>query len=376
MDSGRYVSNPEYPNDKWDPVVRCWVPKSSVKTVHLPGVVSTPASEIEPEPVSWIWKEWLARGKLQLIAGAAGAGKTTLALACAAIISAGERWPDGTRAEVGNVLLWSSEDDAEDTLIPRLIRMGSNLKNVRLVRETTLDGKPRAFNPATDMPALEVHAKALGQVDLLVLDPVVAAIGGKDSYKNAETRIGLQPVADFARETNCAVLGISHFSKRTAGQDPIERVTGSIAFGALPRVVWAAAVCKEGDENSRILVRAKTNLGKPGGGFGYDIDAAPLVERPDIEATRIRWGEPLEGDPRELLASAEDEPKEDDSSKKAAAVRFLTDALAKGERPQLEIQEQAGQEGISERTLRRAAKGRVSKRREGFGGRWLWELTS
>jgi putative DNA primase/helicase len=351
MDEGRYDdSNRNYPNDAWDTVLKCWVPKASIRKIAkvapgsnvqpLPGVISLHASEIEPEPVSWVWKGWLARGKLQLIAGSPSAGKTTIALACAAIISAGERWPDGIRAEAGKVLVWSSEDDAADTLVPRLMRMGANLENIRFITERVLDKDPRPFNPATDMEDLASHATAIGQVDLLIIDPVVAAIGGKDSYKNAETRIGLQPVADFAKKAKCAVLGITHFSKGTSGQDPVERVTGSLAFGALPRIVWAAATCKEGEENPRIVVRAKSNLGPSGGGFGYDIDAAPLYERPDIEATRVVWMGPLEGSARELLAQAEDEPKEDDS-KKAAAIRFLNDALAKQERPQVEVEEEA-----------------------------------
>lgn len=91
------------------------------------------ASEIAPEPIAWLWKYWLARGKLHIIAGAPDGGKTTIYLSFAAIISSGATWPDGTRAKAGNVLIWTSEDGVADTIIPRLTRMGADLDRWRSV---------------------------------------------------------------------------------------------------------------------------------------------------------------------------------------------------------------------------------------------------
>jgi putative DNA primase/helicase len=255
------------------------------------------ACDIAPEPIEWLWPGWLAKEKLHLIAGAPEAGKTTIALSVSAIISASERWPDGKRAPIGKVLIWTSEDGIADTIVPRLTRMRADLSKIVIVRSARdATGKERPFNPAIDMPALAAKAINLGDVTLLVIDPVVAAIPtAKNSHNNAETRNGLQPVVDFAEATGCGVLGITHFTKGTSGQDPIERVTGSLAFGALPRLVWAAAKNHASDDGSmpRIFVRAKSNLGPSGGGFGYDIDAAPLYECSDIIATRIVWLDPL-----------------------------------------------------------------------------------
>jgi putative DNA primase/helicase len=239
------------------------------------------AEALEMETIDWLWLHWLALGKLHLIAGAPEAGKTTIALALAATISAGAYWPDGTRAPAGNVLIWTSEDGLADTIKPRLVRMDADLSRVKFVyQQRGPDGKIRPFNPATDMACLTAAvAKIKGGVALLMIDPVVAAIGTKtNSHNNAETRNSLQPVVDFAEAANCAVLGISHFTKGTGGKDPIERVTGSLAFGALPRIVFAAAKNENG-ESPRIFVRAKSNIGPSGGGFGFDIDAAPLMER-------------------------------------------------------------------------------------------------
>ena len=346
-------------------------------SARKPTIILLNAEEIEPEPVDWLWNGWLAKRKLHLFAGAPETGKTTLALSYAATISAGMHWPDETRAPLGNVLIWTSEDGVADTIIPRLTRMGADLKRIKIVGpHQDVRGK-RPFNPATDMPMLAKAVKNMqGGVVLAILDPVVAAVPlTKNSHNNAETRSGLQPVVDFAEETGAAVIGISHFTKGTAGKEPIERVTGSLAFGALPRIVMASAKnSEEGGPPPRIFVRAKNNLGKSGGGFGYDIDAAPLHERPDIIATRIVWLDPLDGTAKELLAEAEGEDAKTQVSKTETAKLFLQKTLAKGERPAKELFAEAEAEGIGERTLQYASKTMTGKRKDGFGG-WHWWLT-
>jgi putative DNA primase/helicase len=344
------------------------------------AIVLLNANEVEPEPIDWLWKRYLAKRKLHIFAGAPETGKTTLALSYAAIISAGERWPDGTRTPVGNVLIWTSEDGIADTIIPRLTRMGADLKRIKIIHaQRDEKGKERPFNPSVDMTLLVETALALpGGVSLLILDPVVAAIPAtKNSHNNTEIRSGLQPVVCFAEEANAAVIGITHFTKGTAGKDPIERVTGSRAFGALPRIVMATAKNNDhaDEEPPRIMVLAKSNIGPSGGGFGYDIDAAPLLERPDIIATRIVWLDPLDGTAKELLADAEGDDTKT-NSKIEQAVLFLKAALAKGERPQTEIETEAESNGISEKTLRRAKKavGVTAYRKVPGIGAWLWRL--
>jgi hypothetical protein len=131
----------------------------------------------------------------------------------------------------------------------------------------------------------------------------------------------------------------------------------------------------EGDgEPERIMVRVKNNIGPCDGGFGFHIDTAPLLERPDVEATRIVWELPLEGTALDLMNAAEGEASK--GSKLDEAKRFLRAALSKGERSQKEIEAEALAQGISERTLRRASEGDVIKRKDGYGAgaRSLWGL--
>jgi putative DNA primase/helicase len=359
-------------------------PQPKAKVPSGAGTTLRTLEGLEVEPIDWLWKGWLARGKFHLIAGAPEAGKTTIGLSMVAAMTAGGRWPDGTQARTGNCLVWTSEDGLADTIKPRLMAMGADLSRVFFIEnQREADGRTRPFDPARDMLELSKAADGIpGGIDFLLLDPVVAAVGAKtNSHNNAETRNALQPLLDFAEKAKCAVLGVTHFTKGTVGRDPVERVTGSIAFGALARIVLIAAKNSAlGSDAPRVLVRAKSNIGVGGGGFGYDVVAGPLHERPDIIATRISWREPIEGSAKDLLSEAESDPEASAGPSKIETARgFIYRALANGERPQKDIETEAQREGIAGITLKRAAKtladGQIlAKRKTGLGGGWAWSL--
>jgi hypothetical protein len=149
------------------------------------------------------------------------------------------------------------------------------------------------------MPALTKAAKDLPNLKLLLLDPVVAAVAA-DTHKNAETRRGLQPVVDMAEQLQCVALGITHLSKNTSGRDPLERISGSIAFGAVARVVMATVRPSDPDA-ARRLIRVKSNIGPDSGGFEYQLFGAPVPGH-DFNAQSVDWGQMLEGSARELMA--------------------------------------------------------------------------
>lgn len=101
--------------------------------IGLSRVQLLSASSVTPRPIRWLWSDWLASGKLHILGGAAGTGKTTIALSIAATLSAGGLWADGSRASKGRVVIWSSEDSPEDTLIPRLIQCGADCDSISIV---------------------------------------------------------------------------------------------------------------------------------------------------------------------------------------------------------------------------------------------------
>jgi putative DNA primase/helicase len=217
------------------------------------GVVLVNGADLTPEPVRWLWDGWLAMGKLHILAGAPGQGKTTIAIGFAATVTSGGRWPDGSRCVPGNVLIWSGEDDPADTLLPRLLAAGADASRVFFVTGARVNGELDSFDPSRDMLALQEQAERIGNVRLIIVDPIVSAVTG-DSHKNTETRRALQPLVDLAAGMDAALLGITHFSKGGQGSDPTQRVVGSIAFTAVARVVLVAARVKSEDgEDRRIL---------------------------------------------------------------------------------------------------------------------------
>ncbi|HGE2296536.1 TPA: AAA family ATPase, partial [Pseudomonas aeruginosa] len=92
------------------------------------------AASIKPVAIRWLWPGWIAQGKLHILAGAGGTGKTTLLLGLIATITSAGRWPDGERCkEAGNAIIWSSEDDPADTIVPRLAAAGADLRRVHII---------------------------------------------------------------------------------------------------------------------------------------------------------------------------------------------------------------------------------------------------
>jgi putative DNA primase/helicase len=339
-----------------------------------PRAILTRGDAITPEPIAWLWPEWLAAGKLHILAGSPGTGKTTLALALAAAITCGGRWPDRTPAELGSVVMWSGEDDPKDVLIPRLLAMGADTSRVHIVSGITGPGGRAPYDPARDTSLLAEALRDVPDVRLLIVDPIVSAVSG-DSHHNAETRRSLQPLVDLAAERRCALLGITHLSKGTAGREPVERVTGSLAFGALARVVLMA-FCEQPEEGAparRLFIRAKSNIGPDTGGYAYEVRQDALPSHPDILASSVLWGSAVEGTARELMAVAEqatDEPVAD-----ADAADFLRGLLADGPRAAKSIYADAEGGGYSKDAMKRA-KNRVgaSARKQGMAGGWMWHL--
>lgn len=292
------------------------------------------AANIKPESMRWLWEGWLACGKLHVFAGQAGTGKTTIAIALAATVSTGGRFPDGRRSPVGNVLIWSGEDNAKDTLVPRLLAADADLNRIHFIGDVQHGDEIRSFDPATDIQAMSLAAAQIGDISLLIVDPIVNAVAG-DSHKNGEVRRSLQPLVDFGEKMGCAVLGISHFSKGTGGREPLERVTGSLAFGAMARIVWATAKISDGGTSKRIFCRAKSNIGPDHGGFEYDLNQKEIEGYPGLFASYSLWGNAVEGSARELLTENE---SDEDGDEITGAENFLREELIKGPRPQKEIE--------------------------------------
>lgn len=340
-----------------------------VSREHRPSVMLTRASDIIPEAIKWLWPGWLPQGKLTLLAGSPGTGKTTLALSLAAAVSRGGTWPDGTTCNrIGDVLVWSGEDDPADTLAPRLIAAGANLERVHIVSGRTDEhGEIQPFDPSCDIPLLAERLAEMGGAVMMIVDPIVSAISG-DAHRANDVRRNLQALVDMAGSYGCAVLGISHFAKGTKGTSPAERVIGSQAFVALARMVLVAG--KDEAAERRILARAKSNIAPDDGGVSYTLEQ---VETNGIEASRIVWGEMIEGTAREILGDVEQDDEEKTGQDEAQ--EFLASILSDGPMRTREIKGDADGAGFNWKMMQRAgSKLGVEKRKLGMKEGWEWAL--
>ena len=317
------------------------------------GVRLIRGGRFTPKKINWLWNGWLALGKYHVLAGPKGAGKSTVCYSLAAITSVGGLWPDRTPAPLGDVLVWSAEDDFEDTILPRFMIAGGDRNRLIYVGPVAEEAGERPFDPSRDIPRLRAAVRELPDLKLIIIDPVVMAVSG-DSHKDAETRRGLQPLVNFAEHAQAALIGITHFSKGTEGKDPVERVTGSLAFGALARVVLAASAAEVGAH--RRLVRAASNIGPSGGGFEYSLSQERL-QGYEITAQHVLWERRLEGSARELLDGTRRMGAEERASAFITVIAFITEILKDGPVSLKDLKGAAEANGHAWRTIERAKSG-------------------
>jgi hypothetical protein len=251
------------------------------------------------------------------------------------------------------------------------------LSRIFFAGEMVCGTERRPFDPAKDIAALQAAIETAGGASVIVIDPIVSATAA-DSHKNSETRRGLQPLVDMAAKLDAALLGITHFTKGSKGRSPIDRVTGSVAFGALARIVMVAARGQDGDDakpGPRVLMRAKSNIGKDDGGFEYELQLVPIREHHDIIASVLSFGDTVAGNARDILKEAETIPDTDGDGERQEAAEFLAEFLSDGPKSQKEVKEAAEANCHAWITIKRAKKDLgITSTKAGMKEGWRWAL--
>ena len=212
--------------------------------------------------ITWLWPGRFALGKIGLIAGLPDYGKGQIAAFLAAAATADIALPcDEGNAPQGSVIWFNAEDDNRDTIIPRLTAAGANLKRIAFVNGARIDGKDKSFSIVTDLLLLRKAVQQIGNVVLVIIDPISAYLGvGKvDSRSATDVRGVLTPLKEMVEELHVAIIGIAHFNKKDDIKSALLRVSDSIAYVAAARHVYAVLDDPE-DKNSKLFVKAKNNL--------------------------------------------------------------------------------------------------------------------
>lgn len=328
-------------------------------------------AEVTYEPVRWLVQGRVPLGKLSILDGDPGTGKSTITLDLAATVSTNGIMPDGSRGDLdapAGVVLISAEDNAADTIRPRLDAAGANLDRIVALQSVYDSGGGERQATLADVDQL---GEAIAQADakLVVIDPLAAFLPARtNAHRDQDIRNILTPLARLAERTGAAILVVRHLTKVPSG-NALYRGSGSIGIIGAARVGLLAA--RDPDDSvgrRRVLAVAKNNLGPVPPALVYQIETAPNG------ASRIVWDGESQHSADALLAAPVDLGER---TARDEAVEFLRTVLRDGSRTALAVKREAREAGIAEATLRRAQRALgIASRRVGYGkdGEWRWEL--
>jgi putative DNA primase/helicase len=331
-------------------------------------------ADVKPTTIEWLWPNWVAVGKVSVLAGEGGHGKSTILCDLASRATTGSRWPDGgTAGPAGGVIILAAEDDVGDTLVPRLMAAGADLARVFVIRSVRDENhRKRGFSIQADLERLEDEIRKRANVRLIIIDPVSSYLGQVDSHKNAEVRAVLEPLGEMAARMRVAVICNNHFSK--GGGNANSRVIGSVAFVNQARAAFV--VVPDVDDKSRmLLIPSKMNVAPIGHGLAYRIEGCLIrSEGSEIATSRIMYEGTLvtiSADQALAAFSGNGERK----SEKLEAIQFLKETLKGGPMAVRDVKKEAGDAGISTKSLRSARESLgIKPEKSAFEGGWFWEL--
>jgi hypothetical protein len=321
------------------------------------GVKLRCMADVKPEAVSWLWQPYIPKGKLALLEGDPGVGKSWVSLAIATAVTLGKGLPSQEPGEPAIVILASAEDGLGDTIRPRLDKMGADVSRIQAIDGAlTLDNNGFA--------KLESYLERIHPA-LLIIDPLVGYLGAAvDIFRANESRQVMARLARLAEKFDVAFLAVRHLTKGGMSK-AIYRGLGSIDFTAACRSVLLAG--NEPDNpQKRGIVQIKSNLAPMGKAIGYELRDGGFYWTGDSDLTAGR-----------ILAV---EDSGEGKSARDEAADFLRDELRDGPVEATQVWRDAREGGLSDITVKRAKAmlGVVTRRcgeagKRG-GGKFTWEL--
>ena len=360
--------------------------KSSINGTAIPSaegtlVILDRLVKEKTKSIDWLWREVIPQHKVTVFGGNPGVGKSIVSLDLAARISAGLDFPDGSPNTHGpmEVMLLFCEDDAADTVVPRLKAAGANLDNLMRIRvQEPGKDKPRdrQFALDTDLPLLEKALALHPDTGLVIIDPISSYIGETDMNKEQKIRMVLTPLVELVERKGVTVILVAHFSKR-ADVSALHKVSGAVAMTGVSRATWLFAQDAEAENNnSYLMLQGKINIAEKIGGFKYGIEAKPLLldDGKTENVPFIQWRGKTEVTADQALGSIA-AFGDGEGGKLGTTGQWLQQYLKEGRRKASEVYSAAEKSGVAVRTLKRAksAVGVLSSKEDGI---WYWYLPS
>ena len=315
------------------------------------------ASEITPKKVEWLWYPYIPFGKVTLLQGDPGDGKSQLMLAVSALVSKGRSLPfadEEDAHEPMTVIYQTTEDDADDTVVPRFITSDGDRDRLLFIRE---DEKNLTFGDNRIRSAI-VRSGA----KLLILDPLSSYIGDDCSLNAAnETRAAFNHLIGVAKDTGCAIVIIAHMNKMRE-TSPLYRTSGSIDIAGVARSILAIArTPNKENPNERMMVQVKSNLAPTGSAILFEVGEKGITFIDEIEMTAEQAFSSIA--PKLGRPSAECE----------AATAFILDLMKAGKLTATACEGFLKDKGFKKSTIKKAKKkaGVVSVKE---GMIWYWTL--
>lgn len=310
-------------------------------------------SEVQQTEVEWLWYPYIPFGKLTIIQGNPGEGKTFFAMQLAAACTNRRFLPQMDPFEPFNMIFQTAEDGLGDTVKPRLLSAEADLERVLVIDD--------GYNPLTLAGERIENAIRENHARLVIIDPLQAFLGANvDMNRANEVRPIFRRLADVAQATNCAIVMIGHLNKATGSQSTY-RGLGSIDITAVVRSLLFIGKVKT-DPTTRVIVHEKSSLAPPGQSLAFSLG----------DEKGFRWIGAYDISAEDLLAGGEGSKTE---LKQEQAVKLIEEFLSEGKKVSIaEINKEAAERGISERTVRLARNSmgdKIASERQGKDW-WIW----
>lgn len=309
-------------------------------------------SDVESKEISWLWYPFIPYGKLTIVQGDPGEGKTTLVLNIAAVLSKGQGLDEHMKPEQPlHIIYQTAEDGLADTVKPRLEKAQADCNNIFVIDET--DVSLSMLDERIEQAILKEKAK------LIILDPIQAYLGAKmDMNRANEARDMTKHLGQVAERTGCAIVLIGHMNKNAGGKVAY-RGMGSIDFFAVARSVLLVGRVK-GQENRRAMIQIKNNLAERGHAKSFVLTDGVFTWKGDYDITE----DELAG------GFAPKTSKQEEAKDLLVSLSCTTKEAAVSQ-----IQEKARDRGISWRTMEMVKKELQIKSKK-VNNAWYWILDS